>query len=57
MAKTGCGMPFMAMAFIELFDATKDARWKDEAIAIVDVMDKHFADPKAGGWVYACPNG
>ena len=43
---------FMAMAFLELFDATHDERWKNEAIALVDVLDKHFADPKGGGYFF-----
>ncbi len=43
---------FMAMACIELFEATKDERWKKEAIALVDVIDKHFADPQGGGYFF-----
>ncbi len=43
---------FMAMAFIELYAATQDERWKNEAIALVDLLDKHFADPKGGGYFF-----
>ncbi len=43
---------FLAMAFLELHAATKDDRWKNEAIKIVDLMDKHFADPKGGGYFF-----
>ena len=43
---------FLAMAFLELFDATKDERWKGEAVALMDVLDKHFSDPKGGGYFF-----
>jgi hypothetical protein len=43
---------FMAVAFLELFDATKDERWKNEAVKIIDVMDKHFADKERGGYFF-----
>ena len=43
---------FMALAFLDLFAATKDERWKNEAISIVNILDKHFADPAGGGYFF-----
>jgi uncharacterized protein YyaL (SSP411 family) len=43
---------FMAVAFLDLFDATKDERWKSEAIKIVELMDKHFSDGARGGYFF-----
>ncbi|HLX60938.1 MAG TPA: thioredoxin domain-containing protein [Planctomycetota bacterium] len=43
---------FMALAFAELFEATQDERWKKEAVALIDLMDKHFADEKGGGYFF-----
>jgi uncharacterized protein len=43
---------FMAIAFLDLFDTTGDARWKTEAIDIVKVMDTHFADKNGGGYFF-----
>ncbi|HYF51109.1 MAG TPA: DUF255 domain-containing protein [Planctomycetota bacterium] len=35
---------FLAVAFLDLFDATGDERWKKEAAAVIALLDKHFAD-------------
>ncbi len=43
---------FIAVAFLDLFDATGDERWKKEAIATVELMDKHFADKTRGGYFF-----
>ena len=46
---------FMAVAFLDLFDATGDERWKKEAIEIVSLMDKHFTDSSTkdrGGYFF-----
>jgi uncharacterized protein YyaL (SSP411 family) len=43
---------FMAVAFLDLFDATKDERWKKEAVQIIDLMDKHFSDAARGGYFF-----
>ena len=43
---------FMALAFIELFAATKDERWKNEAVQLVELLDKHFSDAKGGGYFF-----
>jgi uncharacterized protein YyaL (SSP411 family) len=43
---------FLAVAFLDLFDATGDERWKKEAIATVELMDKHFADSARGGYYF-----
>jgi hypothetical protein len=43
---------FLAVAFLELYEATQDARWKDEAVAVLDLLEKHFADETAGGYFF-----
>ena len=43
---------FLALAFLDVYAATKDERWKNEAIGIVDVLDKHFSDPAGGGYFF-----
>jgi len=43
---------FLAVAFLDLFEATGDERWKKEAISIVELMDVHFADKKRGGYFF-----
>ena len=40
----------MARAGIALFEATGETRYLDEAKALVGVLDRHFADPEAGGY-------
>ena len=40
----------MARAGIALFEATGEARHLDEAKSLVMVLDRHFADDKAGGY-------
>jgi len=39
---------FLAVAFLDLFDATGDERWKKEAVETIALLDKHFADPRGG---------
>ena len=43
---------FMAVAFLDLFEATRDERWKKEAVEMVASMDKHFTDPGHGGYFF-----
>jgi len=43
---------FMAVAFLDLFEATRDERWKKEAIGMFELMDAHFTDPKGGGYFF-----
>jgi uncharacterized protein YyaL (SSP411 family) len=40
----------MARAGVALFEVTGDARYLDEARALIGVLDRHFADPEAGGY-------
>ncbi|MCW8131647.1 MAG: DUF255 domain-containing protein [Planctomycetota bacterium] len=42
----------LANAFMDLFDATGDARWRDEAAAVVKILDAHFWDEKHGGYFF-----
>ncbi|HYG77047.1 MAG TPA: DUF255 domain-containing protein [Planctomycetota bacterium] len=43
---------FLAVAFLDLFEATGDERWKKEAAAMVALMDAHFSDPQGGGYFF-----
>jgi len=40
----------MARAGVALFEATGEATCLDEARALIAVLDRHFADPEAGGY-------
>jgi uncharacterized protein len=40
---------FLAAGCLDLFEATGEVRWLDEARALQDVADARFADPE-GGW-------
>ncbi|MBS0519916.1 MAG: thioredoxin domain-containing protein, partial [Proteobacteria bacterium] len=40
----------MARAGVALFETTGEARYLDEAQALIAVLDRHFADPQAGGY-------
>jgi uncharacterized protein YyaL (SSP411 family) len=40
----------MARAGIALFESTGETRYLEEAMALVAVLDAHFADPQAGGY-------
>jgi len=40
---------FLAVAFLELYKATGEPRWQDEAVSVVALLDKHFADKAGGG--------
>jgi hypothetical protein len=41
---------YLAAAFLDLFIATGNERWKDEAAVLVRLMDHHFRDGKKGGY-------
>jgi len=43
---------FLANGLLDLLDATGDDRWKKEAVALMDVVSKRFADER-GGFFYA----
>ncbi len=43
---------FFAVACLDLYDATKDEKWKAEAVELIALMDKHFSDPKKGGYYF-----
>ncbi|MCZ7645458.1 MAG: DUF255 domain-containing protein [Planctomycetota bacterium] len=43
---------FLADAFLELHEATGDARWLREAEALVALLDEHFLDRKNGGYFF-----
>jgi hypothetical protein len=43
---------FLALAFLDVYAATRDDRWKNEAIGIVAILDQHFADPAGGGYFF-----
>ncbi|MBI3829737.1 MAG: DUF255 domain-containing protein [Planctomycetes bacterium] len=42
----------LANAFMDLFDTTGEARWKDEAAAVVKILNAHFWDEKNGGYFF-----
>jgi len=41
---------FMIAALLDLFEATSEARWADEAIALQKVLDAQFVDVERGGY-------
>jgi uncharacterized protein YyaL (SSP411 family) len=41
---------YLASAFLDLFQATGNAKWRDEAAALVRLLDRHFRDEKKGGY-------
>jgi len=41
---------FMAAGLIDLFEATFEPRFLDQATALSDGLEQHFADRTAGGW-------
>jgi hypothetical protein len=43
---------FLAHAFLDLHEATGKARWRDEAVAVVQILDEHFRDAKRGGYFF-----
>jgi uncharacterized protein len=43
---------FLVHGLLCLHDATKDRKWLDEAKALVEVMEKYYADDKGGGYYY-----
>jgi uncharacterized protein YyaL (SSP411 family) len=45
----------LADGLVELYQATSDARWIDEALALVEQMIDRFADPQ-GGFFYTATN-
>jgi uncharacterized protein YyaL (SSP411 family) len=44
---------FLAAGLLDLYEATFDARWLREAIALQGVLDEHFADPRGGYFLTA----
>jgi len=43
---------FMIAALIDLFEATSEGRWLDEAFALQTILDSQFADEAAGGYFF-----
>jgi len=43
---------FLAQALLDLHEATFDPSWLEEALAMADATEQHFADPR-GGWFVA----
>jgi uncharacterized protein YyaL (SSP411 family) len=43
---------FLAVAFLDLYETTGEARWKAEAIAMAGLMDRHFSDPHGDGYFF-----
>ena len=39
---------FMIAGLLDLYEASPDIRWIDEAIALQEVLDTHYADPMGG---------
>jgi uncharacterized protein YyaL (SSP411 family) len=48
---------FLLEALIALFEATCEARWFEEAIALADQMIARFADPEQGGFFSTASDG
>jgi uncharacterized protein YyaL (SSP411 family) len=46
---------FFIDGLLELFDATSEARWLEEAIALEDVLEKHYLDERDGAF-YSTPS-
>ena len=43
---------YLANAFIDLYEASNDKRWLDEAEELVAILDQHFWDAKRGGYFF-----
>jgi uncharacterized protein YyaL (SSP411 family) len=41
---------FLAAGLLDLYEVTRDQRWLEEAIALHRVLERHFWDPKGGGY-------
>jgi uncharacterized protein YyaL (SSP411 family) len=41
---------FLAAGLIDLYEATFEPRWLEEAIALCEATEKHFADAERGAW-------
>jgi uncharacterized protein YyaL (SSP411 family) len=48
---------FLVHGLLNLHDATGDKKWLDEARALTDVMVKHYADAKRGGFWFTADDG
>lgn len=48
---------FLIEGLLNLFEATGELRWLDEAARLADDVEKHFADDKAGGYYFAPDDG
>jgi uncharacterized protein YyaL (SSP411 family) len=48
---------FLAAGLVDLFEATQDARWLREAIALEDVLASEFADDAGGGFFLTAADG
>lgn len=41
---------FLTQALLDLFEATSDAKWLREAVALQGLLDQHFWDDRSGGY-------
>jgi uncharacterized protein YyaL (SSP411 family) len=48
---------FVAQGLIDLYEATFDARWLREALAISEALETGFADRERGGWFTTATDG
>ncbi len=48
---------FVVAGLIDMAEATFDARWLKEALAISETLEAHFADDQRGGWFMTAASG
>jgi uncharacterized protein YyaL (SSP411 family) len=48
---------FLAQGLLDLYEATFDARWLEEARALAEATEDRFADRDRGGWLRAASDG
>ena len=41
---------FLTQGLLDLYEATFDARWLREALALAEIVEAHYADRARGGW-------
>jgi uncharacterized protein YyaL (SSP411 family) len=48
---------FLIAALLDLFEATSEARWLDEALSLQGILDSQFADEAGGGYFFTAADG
>ncbi len=48
---------FLAQGLLDLYEATFDVRWLEEALALAEVTEERFADRGRGGWLRTANDG